>query len=149
VAVVGNPAQIAFVEADIARLELKDRVFFLGAMPSVQPAYQAADCLAHPTLEDTFAMVVLEAMAFGLPVVVSSAQYCGVSGLLQNGENALLLESPQDYDALAVLLKRVLLESDLRNKLSHGALALAAQHLWSEQALKLDAIYQAAIGRRS
>lgn len=142
VAVAGNPAQIASVESDIARLGLTDQVFFLGAMASVQAAYQAADCLAHPTLEDTFAMVVLEAMACGLPVVVSDARFCGISELLTDGENALLLDSPLDGNALERLLSRVYKDSALRSKLSDGASAFAAQHLWSQQALRLDAIYQ-------
>lgn len=142
VAVVGNPAQIAFVESDIARLGLKDRVFFLGMMASVQPAYQAADCLAHPTLEDTFAMVVLEAMGHGLPVVVSNASYCGISELLTDGQNALLLDKPLDGGALGGVLMQVCGDTDLRCKLSDGALAFAAQHLWSQQALRQDAIYQ-------
>ncbi len=142
VAVVGNPAQITFVESDIAQRGLKDRVFFLGALASVQPAYQAADCLAHPTLEDTFAMVVLEALSHGLPVVVSNARYCGISELLTEGQNAQLLDNPLDGDALAELLKHVYGDADLRTKLSAGAVAFAGQHLWSRQALQLDAIYQ-------
>lgn len=142
VAVVGNPAQIVFVESDIARWGLTDRVFFLGAMTSVRRAYQAADCLAHPTQEDTFAMVVLEAMSHGLPVVVSNASYCGISELLTEGQNALLLDKPLDGGALAGLLKQVCCDADLRNKLSDGAVAFAAQHLWSHQALRQDAIYQ-------
>ena len=142
VAVVGNPAQIASVEPDIVRLGLKERVFFLGAMKSVQSAYQAADCLAHPTLEDTFAMVVLEAMSHGLPVVVSNSSYCGISELLTRGHNALLLDNPLDGMALAGLLKQVYSDPDLRIKLSGGALAFAAQHLWSNQARLLDSIYQ-------
>lgn len=142
VAVVGNPAQTVFVESDIARLCLKDRVFFLGAMASVQPAYQAADCLAHPTLEDTFGMVVLEAMSHGLPVVVSSAQYCGISELLTDGENALLLENPRDGDALARLLEHLRTRAGVHAKLSTAGLAFAAKHLWSEQAMRLNSIYR-------
>ena len=142
VAVVGNPVQIVFVESDIARLGLTDRVFFLGAMASVLPAYQAADCLAHPTQEDTFAMVVLEAMSHGLPVVVSNASYCGISELLTEGQNALLLNDPLDGVALAGLLKQVYRDPKLRIKLMTGAVAFAAQHLWSQQALRQDAIYK-------
>jgi UDP-glucose:(heptosyl)LPS alpha-1,3-glucosyltransferase len=141
-AVVGNPEQIAFVKADVLRLGLTDRVFFLGAMALVQPAYQAADCLAHPTQEDTFAMVVLEAMGHGLPVVVSNSSYCGISVLLTQGQNALLLDNPLDSDALADLLKQVYSDATLRKTLSDGAVAFAAQHLWSQQAVRLDAIYQ-------
>jgi glycosyltransferase involved in cell wall biosynthesis len=149
VVVVGNPAQTVYVEPDIARLNLRDRVFFLGAMASVQPAYQAADCLAHPTLEDTFAMVVLEAMACGLPVVVSSARYCGISELLTDGDNAMLLVNPLDSNDLAGLLKQVCVDADLRIKLAAGAVAFAANHLWSQQAQRLDAIYQSVKKLRS
>jgi glycosyltransferase involved in cell wall biosynthesis len=141
-AVVGNPAQIALVKSDVVRLGLTDRVFFLGAMASVQPAYQAADCLAHPTLEDTFAMVVLEAMSHGLPVVASNSSYCGISELLTQGKNALLLDDPVDGDTLAEMLKEVYSDANLRSTLSDGAVAFAAQHLWSQQAVQLDAIYQ-------
>ena len=142
VAVVGNPAQAARVEPEIRRLGLAGRVYFLGAMPSVQPAYEAADCLAHPTLEDTFAMVVLEAMGHGLPVVVSSGPYCGISELLTDGVNALLLDNPEDSEQLAVQLKRVYANAPLRLHLSDGALAFAAQHVWSQQGIRLDAIYR-------
>ena len=142
VAVVGNPTQTVYVEPDIGHLGLRGRVFFLGAMTSVQSAYQAADCLAHPTLEDTFAMVVLEAMGHGLPVVASNARYCGISELLSDGGNAMLLENPLDSVELARVLEQVFLDADLRCRLSDGAVAFAAQHLWSQQALRLDAIYQ-------
>lgn len=81
-AVVGNPAQIPEFQAEVDVSSNRGRVFFLGALNLMDDAYGAANCLAHPTLEDTFAMVVLEAMAHGLPVVVSSVTYCGISGLL-------------------------------------------------------------------
>lgn len=143
VAVVGNPAQAARVEPEISRLGLAGRVYFLGAMPSVQPAYEAADCLAHPTLEDTFAMVVLEAMGHGLPVVASSGPYCGISELLTDGVNVLLVENPMDSGELAAQLKRVYIDAHLRLHLSGSALVFATQHLWSQQGMRLDAIYRA------
>lgn len=142
VAVVGNPAQIPLVEPELDRLNIVDRVFFLGAMASVQSAYQAADCLAHPTLEDTFAMVVLEAMAHGVPVVVSRAEYCGIAELLQDGDNALVLHDPHDSGALAQVLLRLSADAVLSARLSEKGLAFAADHLWSRQALRTEVIYQ-------
>ena len=120
----------------------------MGALRTVDDAYRAADCLAHPTLEDTFAMVVLEAMAHGLPVVVSSAQYCGISGLLAHEANALIVNQPRDATELAQALQRLLADVALANTLSGNGLRFAEQHLWSEQAHRQETIYQAVASGR-
>ena len=142
VAVVGNAAQIPEFQADLKANCNRGRVFFLGALNAVDDAYRAADCLAHPTLEDTFAMVVLEAMAHGLPVVVSSVAYCGIAGLLVNESEALVLNNPRDTNELTHALQRLLVDSGLADKLSGNGLRFARQHLWAEQALRQEMIYQ-------
>jgi UDP-glucose:(heptosyl)LPS alpha-1,3-glucosyltransferase len=143
-AVVGHDEQLAQFKQENHSLGLSDRkVFFLGSLGDVGPAYRAADCLAHPTLEDTFAMVVLEAMAHGLPVVVSGARYCGISGLLSDGNNALLLENPRGADALALALRRLIGDSLLYQQLSQAGLDFALTHRWTDAAQKMDSIYQA------
>jgi glycosyltransferase involved in cell wall biosynthesis len=149
VAVVGNAAQIGGVQSDIDRYGVKDRVHFIGSMQDVSVAYMAADCLAHPTLEDTFAMVVLEAMSFGLPVVVSSAAYCGISAQLTADENAVLLDQPLDGVDLAKKLEQVLADEALRMRLSEGAIAFASHYLWSKQAQKTEAIYYSVMQQRN
>ncbi|MES2582533.1 MAG: glycosyltransferase family 4 protein [Pseudomonadota bacterium] len=143
VAVVGNAAQIALFKADVDASSNRGRVFFLGALRAVDEAYRAADCLAHPTLEDTFAMVVLEAMAHGLPVVVSSVEFCGISGLLTHETNALIVTQPRDDRELAGALLRVLTDAALAHTLGANGLHFAHQHLWSTQACLQEAIYQA------
>ncbi len=141
VAVVGNIDHAAGFKTQIQSLGLASRVFFLGALKDVTLAYQAADILAHPTLEDTFAMVVLEAMAHGLPVVVSAQRYCGISALLTDGDDALILQNPRDATALATALQSVLHDSGRRDHLSQGAIAFAAEHLWERAALAQEAMY--------
>ena len=143
VAVVGNAAQKALIQQEMDARGQSARIFFLGALPAVDVAYQAADCLAHPTLEDTFAMVVLEAMAHGLPVVVSSARYCGISALLTADVDALLLTDPRDAAALQTALERVLEEGTLTECLRMQGLRFARQHVWSEIALQQEVIYRA------
>lgn len=142
VAVVGNASQIAGFQAEVDSSSNRGRVHFLGALRSVDDAYRAADCLAHPTLEDTFAMVVLEAMAHGLPVVVSSVQYCGIAGLLAHGEEALILDNPRDAQELGQALMRLETDAALAQTLSDNGLRFSRQHLWSEQALAQESIYQ-------
>jgi glycosyltransferase involved in cell wall biosynthesis len=106
-------------------------VHFLGHLKDVSPLYEAADVLAHPTTEDTFAMVVLEAMAHGLPVVVSDSRYCGIAGFLKNGVNAVILSSPTDVPQLAVALERILSEPVLREGLARESLHFALQWSWA------------------
>ena len=52
---------------------LATRVRLVAATPEVSPYYLSADVYVHPTLLDSFGMAPLEAMAHGLPVVLSSA----------------------------------------------------------------------------
>jgi glycosyltransferase involved in cell wall biosynthesis len=148
-AVVGNPAHIAEFRVVAETLKLGGRVFFLGALKDVGPAYEAADILVHPTFEDTFAMVVLEAMAHGLPVVVSGPKYCGISGLLRQGVNALMLDDPRDAGELARVLGGLLARAALRETLSEGAVAFAMHYQWREIALQQETLYFSAISAKA
>jgi UDP-glucose:(heptosyl)LPS alpha-1,3-glucosyltransferase len=143
-AVVGNALQLSDFGHQISQAGLISRVFFLGTLSDIRLAYRAADCLAHPTLEDTFAMVVLEAMAYSLPVVVSGAAYCGISGLLEDGVNALVLDDPRDVIALSDCLRRVLGDEALKTKLAHAARAFAEKFEWRGIAAAQEKLYYAA-----
>ncbi len=140
-AVVGNPAQIAFFRDMADREGSGTRVFFLGALKDISSAYAAADVLAHPTLEDTFAMVVLEAMAHGLPVVVSDERHCGISALLTNGVNALILDDPKDIKKLSRVLGLLLQDALMRQRLGVAAVAFAHLHQWPAIARQQEEIY--------
>jgi UDP-glucose:(heptosyl)LPS alpha-1,3-glucosyltransferase len=144
-AVVGNKAHAGGFAADIATWGLQGRVHFLGALPDVTPAYTAADVLAHPTLEDTFAMVVLEAMAHGLPVVVSAARYCGIAGLLSHRANAFLLDDPQDSAALIATLGDLLTCPVQANAMGEAAAEFASQHRWMDIASQQHRLYDKVI----
>jgi UDP-glucose:(heptosyl)LPS alpha-1,3-glucosyltransferase len=147
---VGNAEQIGIYQAQTEKLGIAQRVQFLGAMDSVDEVYQAADALVHPTLEDTFAMVVLEAMSYGLPVVVSCEKYCGIAGLLTNGLNALILEEPKNAVALAERLRQLTNSAvdsvdnskDLREKLGSEALKFASSYAWTQIARQQLFLYE-------
>lgn len=145
--VVGNAEQVSFYKSLADKLGIGQRVHFLGAINGVELVYQAADCLAHPTLEDTFAMVVLEAMSYGLPVVVSSEKYCGIAGLLTNGLNALILDEPKNATALSQLLQSIVDNAELRGKLSEEALKFADGFAWAQIAQQQEQIYSKIISK--
>lgn len=141
-AVVGNPAGIPAFTARAQALGVAGRVHFLGALAKVEPAYRAADVLVHPTFEDTFAMVVIEAMSHGLPVVVSGPAHCGIASLLRDGDDALLLRDPRDAAALQATLLRLLGDGALRAQLAANGLAFARAHDWVAAARASERIYE-------
>jgi glycosyltransferase involved in cell wall biosynthesis len=140
-AVVGDSAQLPFFRQQAEQAGLAARVFFLGSLADISSAYRAADCLAHPTLEDTFAMVVLEAMTHALPVVVTSVAYCGVSGLLHDGIDAFILDDPHDEMALGSALSRLLDDGTLRVEVGGRARTFSQSFQWGHIAVQQDELY--------
>ena len=122
-------------------LGLGARAIFHGALKDITIAYRAANVLAHPTLEDTFAMVVLEAMAHKLPVVVSDESHCGIASMLEDGVNAVILPYPKDPVAIANALNAILGKRAYRHALVEKAYALACQHTWAAKAQAQEAMY--------
>lgn len=144
--VVGHPGQERRFRDLAAALGVSRQVHFLGAIEGLAQAYQAADLLVHPTLEDTFAMVVLEAMAYGLPVVASGPAHCGISTLLEDGREALLLTDPQDAKELADTVQRVLGDAALRQRLASHGRQFAQEHTWERAAASYERLYRASMG---
>jgi glycosyltransferase involved in cell wall biosynthesis len=140
--VVGNPQQIERFKTMATALDIRSKVHFLGSLHDMRPAYFAANVLAHPTLEDSFAMVVLEAMAHSLPVVVSGPAHCGISAQLSDGVNALLLDAPKDADALQQALQIVLENTAVAAKLSQSGMDFAQVHTWQHTGQAYDQLYQ-------
>lgn len=148
VAVAGKERHIPQFQQAARQRGLGERVHFLGSLKRMDSAYRAADCLAHPTREDSFAMVVLEALAQGLPVVVSGPAHCGISALLSDGEQALLLKDPRDAEQLAANLSRVFGDQALRAHLGRQGRAFALARSWDAVAHQYEALYRSCVSLR-
>jgi glycosyltransferase involved in cell wall biosynthesis len=87
------------------------------------PYYALAETLILPTYTDTWGMVVNEAMACGLPVIVSSAAGCSADLIRENGNGILI--KPREVDSLESAMRRVATDPDLRRSMS----ANSARHI--------------------
>jgi UDP-glucose:(heptosyl)LPS alpha-1,3-glucosyltransferase len=139
--VVGKAAHTKPWKDKLVRLGITERVRHVGIVSDMEKVYASADILLHPTFEDTFGMVVLEAMSYGLPVVVSQAKYCGVAADLQNAVNAIILPDPLDANALTAAIVN-LSEPSVYAQHQQAALAFSMQHLWSDAAKQYDVLFQ-------
>jgi len=121
--------------------DLKPRVRLLDALPDVRPYYAAADVCLHPTRNDSFGMAPLEAMAYGVPVVLSPMPWCGFAQYVQHGVNALVLDRPDNAEALAGFVAQLQGNVELRARLSAAGRALAEQHSWAHVAARYQEVY--------
>jgi glycosyltransferase involved in cell wall biosynthesis len=101
--------------------------------------YCAADVLALPSRYEGFGLTVLEAMACGTPVVCSNS-----SSLPEVAGAAALMVPPDQPQALAEALGRVLASDDLRGSMSEQGIAQAARFSWQETARNTLAVYERA-----
>jgi glycosyltransferase involved in cell wall biosynthesis len=99
--VVGK-AGLGPYRAMIHRLGLDDRVHYQG--PSLDVGWQlaAADLMVLPTQYEPFGLVIIEALASGVPVVTT--RLAGASEAVRDGRTGLILEDPYDVEELAGLL---------------------------------------------
>lgn len=125
--IVGEGEQRQELEAYCAEQQLQNRVQWLGKVPYEQVgAYlSASDVFVLPTLEDTWGMVVLEAMMLGKPVVCSNG--AGAAELITNGESGYRFQ-PQDIKALATAMKHFIENPGLAKSMGDTAQKLMAQH---------------------
>jgi glycosyltransferase involved in cell wall biosynthesis len=99
---------------------LPGNVFYEGpSLPSgVAERMRAADLFIFPSLEDSFALVIFEAMATGLAVITTN--HAGSSELLSDGEDALIVPAG-DARALASAVQRLVDDPALRQRLGEAA----------------------------
>lgn len=129
--VVGSDARGPY-EKVVRERNLQDRVFFLMPSPDVMQFYAAADAYVGPSLEDAYGLPILEAMACGLPVIASSK--AGVSEIVQDGTNGIILRDPQDVQELSTKIRSLVENRDLCISLGEQASFTAQQHTWSANA---------------
>ena len=121
------------------------RVRFHGPAPAIATAYKAADVLTYPSAYDAFGLVVAEAMASGLAVVVGEAT--GAAEWIDPGHNGLLCRAGAAESLRAQL---AWLQADPRRGpgLGRAARATVCQHGWDACAARTLAVYESVVGQR-
>ncbi|MDP2306969.1 MAG: glycosyltransferase [Pseudomonadota bacterium] len=133
--VAGEGPLRASLEARAAALDLRGRVRFLGALPTLGAFFATLDAFVHPSVEEGLGQVVLEAMAAGCRVVTTTA-----GGLSEIVGSAGVLVPPGDAAALSVGMRAA-----LGRPLGEG-IARAGEFSIGRMVEGTSAVYSAVVG---
>ena len=128
------------------RMGTRSSVTFTGTVRDTVPFYAAADVYVHPTFHDSCSLVVLEALASGLPVITSRLN--GASELITEGVEGHVLADPSDADALLSKLEP-LFDSTVRNGMGRAARRLALEHSLRRNVDEVLRVYEEVVAARA
>lgn len=115
---------------------IEDKVTLLGSVPQtkVLELMQSSDGFVLASKHEPLGVVYMEAMSCGLPTLGTDAG--GVSELIDNGEDGLLVP-PNETNALAQMMQRVMVSPQLRSSLGQKGRKKIQKHFSSSRSAKL------------
>jgi glycogen synthase len=139
--VAGSGTHEAELKAQAQRLGLSEQGVFLGWIgdDALHSLYRIADLCVVPSIYEPFGLVALEAMASGCPCIVADTG--GLREVVPEGERVGLRFNGGDAEHLGVMIERLLVNGELRDRM----VAEASEHVlsfdWDDIARRTRSIY--------
>lgn len=114
-----------------AKLNLGERVHFLGYRHDVSEIMRAVDLFVFPSRYEPFGMVVIEAMASGLPVIIATT--AGAAEVVTPASGVVLAD-PDDTQALVEAMNTLKSNPKCRSQMGQVGRAIAEHHSWASVA---------------
>ena len=142
-AVAGGAARSPY-PAMAEKLGLVGRVHFLGQRADLPALLRGADWFVFPTHYEPFGLVVTEAMASGLPVVVT--KQAGAAGVVADGEEGFLLDDGRSLGQLVAAVRSLADSPGLRRSMGETARRRAEGLGWDVMAGRYERLLRSAAG---
>lgn len=120
-------------------LNIADRTHFLGYRTDISELMKAVDMFVFPSRYEPFGMVIIEAMATGLPVI--TARTTGAAEIV-TPECGIVLSDSENVQELTKVLKQLTTDSYLREQMGKAGRAIAEQHTWKSKAESYLALFE-------
>jgi glycosyltransferase involved in cell wall biosynthesis len=144
--IVGDGPGMAALRHEADRLGLGDRVILTGFLADVRAVYAALDVLVIPSSTEGLPNVLLEAFAFGKPVVATPVG--GIPEVLTEGESGYLVD-PDDPDTFAQRVLALLNNPDLAREMGDcGRRTVLMKFNFQERTRRLERLYEDIMSRR-
>jgi len=124
---------------------VRERIIFVPHSSNLWEYYAASDVFVFPTIYEPFGLVIVEAMASGLPVIIS--RVAGAADVIIDGVNGLLLREPSDVGDLAAKIELLLSDAELRKTMGERAREAVEGLSWDWVAQKTIDVYNSVLNR--
>lgn len=142
---VGDGPEMAPTLSLAERLGVRDRIAVLGNQEQVVPLLSGADLFLLPSEQESFGLAALEAMACGVPVVVSRTG--GLPEVVVDGETGFLCQVG-DVECMARRALQILQDEELHQRLSKSAVERVRAHFCAERIVpQYEALYREVVER--
>ncbi len=133
--IIGEGDERKILESEIKKLRLQKHISLLGNKNKVEKYLQHWTVFVLPSIAETFGIVLLEAMAYGLPIVATKVG--GIPDVIIHKKNGLLVE-PKNEKALAKAILEVLDHPPLAAKFKREGFSRVKNFDWKEIIKKLE-----------
>lgn len=143
---VGTGPEIGLIKKSVIEQHLEKEVFFAGATRNIDSYIACSDLLLLPSEQESFGLVALEAMAYGVPVVASNAG--GLPEVVQGGETGFLLPHG-DIHGMAEASIMLLKDHTLYEQFSAAGRKLAEEMFSADKIVpEYEQLYRRMLGER-
>ncbi|MBA7617056.1 Lipopolysaccharide core biosynthesis protein RfaG [subsurface metagenome] len=125
--------------------QVREKIIFVSGRVNIWEYYAASDIFVFPTIYEPFGLVIVEAMASGLPVITSRS--AGAADLMTDGVDCLLLSDPSDINDLAAKIELLMSNAELRKTMGERARKTAEKLSWDRVAEKTLEVYNSVLKR--
>lgn len=128
--IIGEGSERKNLETLVKELNLQDKVKFLGEIPNQEvPQYLAkASCFVLPSLKEGFGIVILEAMAAGVPVIATNVG--GIPDIVEHEHTGILVEKG-NAEQIAEAIEKIYSNEALRETLIRNATSNLEKYNWN------------------
>ena len=134
-----DPAYVSEIEELVSGLGLAQGILFTGHVNDVRCVYAGTDLLVQPSASEGFGRTLIEAMAMRVPVIATNVG--GPCEIVEDGVSGLLVP-PNDPEALATAIERVIKDGSLATRLADsGRNRVQARFCLDRQVAETQALY--------
>lgn len=130
----------------VAKLDLQNDVKLLGFTPDIRSLFHASDFFVSPTYYDPCSLVVMEALACGLPVITTGCN--GAGELITNGREGFVVPTPNHQNELVQAISKMTDRSH-RLEMAHNATQLGRAQTFDTHVTQLEKIFTAVAAEKA